>query len=181
MKKYFFKLICFLFTFSVICTPSHSATLSDVAGSYNVTIDAKVKVKGVGKDKSTNLGVLTLYSNGTFLLNDSSTSNDPDGTIWMDSKGKKVLFNLSNNGRAALEATLVDWLTDALLYYEGISITNVDFEFPNEKTGKVKIDKNTNSPKGKAKVKIKGTVSGDIPGEGRQTTKFAYQAKIIFQ
>ncbi len=179
MKKYYCILLFTLLAFVGSSAQSISATLNDVAGNYNVSMQTKFKVKKLGSDASTASGQLTLNSGGTFFLDEYGSSNDVSGTIYLDSKGKKIFFDLSSSGQAELKDTLTDWLESAAAA-EGVYVSNTSFTFTQIKIKKVKIDKRTNRATGKAKVKVKGTVSGYANGEWVET-KFTYQAKITLQ
>ena len=177
MRKYFCIAFCVILALAGLSIQAMAASLDDVAGDYNVEIQAKFKVKKLGSDKTFTPGVLTLNAGGTFFLDDFGTANDVDGSISLDSKGKKIFYQLSAAGTAALKASLTNWLENAAAD-EGVDITGVNFTFLEVKPSKVKIDKKTNRAKGKAKLKVKGTVSGTVDGSFEQSN-FSYQAKIV--
>ncbi|SPD73613.1 exported hypothetical protein [uncultured Desulfobacterium sp.] len=179
MKRNFTVILGALFLLAVSSAQSMSATLEDVADSYIVQITAKAKVKKLGSEKTHSAGLLVLTSGGTFSLDDYNTPNDVSGIIYLDSKGKKILFELTPAGQSSLEKTMLNWLETAAAS-KGINLEDTGINVLSVKTSKVKIDKKTNKPKGTAKYTAKGTVYGDIVGQGHVTAKFSYQAKIKF-
>lgn len=148
------------------------------AGNYAVQIQAKLSVKKWAKASSTVNGQLTLQDNGTFFLEDSSTSHDMSGVCELDAKKKSILYELNAAGLTALEDHLIEWL-EAAAAAQGLTLSDLDYTFTKTKTSKVKIDKNTQRATGKMKFTVSGTVSGCVAGEDCGEMKFTYKANVL--
>ena len=154
------------------CDGNDMACGAPWVGDYGVQIQSKLTVKKVGKFTETHNGQLSFAQNGTFEMDDFTTTHDVTGNYSLDPKGKSILFNLTPAGKAALEASLIEWL-------EAYGLYSLDFSFDKIKTSKVKIDKKTGRATGKIKLDVSGTVSGCTADDECGETKFKYKAMIL--
>lgn len=190
MRKYFCILLCGLFVLTATFGQAVAADMLDVAGSYGVVIGAKIKVKKEGGDKSLGSGDVDISAStlttGTFALDDflvpnlvSGTSTITTGTLTLF-KGKKVEFAIDNPaGFNAISATIFRWIS-LLAEDDGIIINSATITiFLPIKTNKFKVDKNTGTPKGKAKIKLTGRINANT-NQGTLIRDFKYQAKVAF-
>jgi len=150
-----------------------AATLQDVAGTYNVTCQIKLNVKGLVKDVSTDPDLFTLDdTEGTFILGDA------EGTFSLDPKGKKILLEIDGDSIDHLESIFVEGIAELLEEKEGISPGDITCEIQQVKISPIKIDKKTNLPTGRFKVNIKGIASAFIPGKGIKQGKVSFKGKF---
>jgi hypothetical protein len=156
-----------------------AATIDDIAGLWSVTFQSKFKVRGEFSDSDRTAGYCALYQDGTFVV-----SEDDAGTVRLYSgtysliNGKKIEFQLSTQGIDELKDMLADWIVE-VASGEGISVTEINFIFSKTNLSKVNIRKKDNMPK-KAKISIKGTVSGKVDGVPT-TKKYNYKSKMTFE
>lgn len=188
MKKIFlaFVAILLLLTNQVVAAP-WSATLTDVAGTYNLSINSKFKVNKVrSKVVADSTGQMTLSTDGitgTFVLDVDSPVMSVAGGFELISKGKKIL--LSPTDLDELKAVLSNWLTSLVANSNPeVVLGSIVFDIQSVKVSKVKIDKTTK----KAVKKITATIKGIVYVEGTDDvggfedhSKFTYTAKINIQ
>jgi len=189
MRKYFCILLCGLFVLTATFGQAFAATMFQTDGIYGVEIDAKIKVKKAGGDKSSSSGdvdiVASTATTGTFALDDfavpntvAATSTIITGTLTLF-KGKKVEFAIDGAGFNAISATIFRWIS-ILAANDGIIINSATITiFLPIKTSKFKVDKNTGIPKGKAKLKLKGQINANT-NQGTIIRDFKYQTKVGF-
>jgi hypothetical protein len=161
-----------------------SATLDDVAGTYNVLIHSKFKVNKLGKpDVNDTTGQLILATDGTvgtFVLNIDSPSTALGGGFSLVNKGKKILFSPTEIDE--LKDALSDWVISQV--DPGTVLSSITFEIVSLKATKAKIDKNTKKAVKKITLTIKGTIyveGTDDVGDFAAHSKFTYQTKITIQ
>ena len=177
MKKYYWIILFGIIISLGLATQLTAATVQDIAGFYSVTSQIKFNVKGLGKDVSTDSGLLSLYTNRTFVLGDA------EGRFSLDPKGKKILPVIEGDDLDDLESVLAKGVAGLIKEKEGITVAlgDITCEIQAVKISPIKIDKKTNLPTGKVKVKIKGIASADVPGEGLKQGKFSFQGKFTIQ
>ena len=177
MKKYFWIILSGIIISFGLTTQLTAATVQDIVGFYSVTSQTKFNVKGLGKEVSADSGLLSLYSNGTFVLGDA------EGRFSLDPKGKKILPVIEGDDLDALESVLANGVAGLLEEKEGITVAlgDITCEIQAVKISPIKIDKKTNLPIGKLKIAIKGIARADVPGEGLKQGKFSYSGKFTIQ
>jgi hypothetical protein len=178
VKKFHYILLCLMVISLGLAPQLNAAEIVDVIGTYPLLSKTTIKVKGLGKIVDTDdTDELILNGNSTFSLGPVT------GLFSLDSKGKKILLEIDAPSLAVLAGLFAEATSDLVLDKEGIFVdpNDITIVIQDVKTSKIKIDKNTNLPKGKLKVTIKGIASADIPGEGVQQGKFSFKGKFTIQ
>lgn len=188
MKRHICMLVCAMFILTGISSQALAASMDQTAGIYGVGIQAKLKVKKEGGDKSSSSGAVAIVASnattGFFALDDYAVpdslygySTFVTGTLTMF-KGKKCVVEIDSDGLDAIGATIFRWLSNYAAS-EGVTIYSATIYFEQVKTSKLKVNKSSGSPKGKVKLKIKGIIEADT-SEGSIVRRYQYQTKVAF-
>ena len=87
-----------------MATPLLSATMEDLAGTWDVLSQPKLKISGIGSRSAENYGTATLNLGGTFNLHevDTTATFDYTGDWGLVKEGKKMSIALNAGGRTEL-------------------------------------------------------------------------------
>lgn len=157
-----------------------AATMEDLIGTWQITSNESLTVKGLGTDPGAGSGTCIFESDGTFTATLSSGAPpiwEYTGSFSLDAKGKKITWNLDSAGIEELRDLLEDWIYDwANAEIGGVGPVTVQFQSVVCKI--IKIDKSTNRPTS-ALIKAKGTASALVGGES-VTRNIKYTSQITF-
>jgi hypothetical protein len=178
MKKTSFFAICILIISVFVCTPSFSATIDDIAGTWDTYSIAKLKISSVGSftDENPSTTTLNLSGNLTLVENSSGGPYTYTGTFSIID-GKKLSIALDVNGVNELIDTWTNWAQE-IADEEGVTVSGVVFHVESLTISKPSINKRTLIPK-KTTVKAKGFVEASVNSE-YYVKKFTYTSKVSF-
>lgn len=179
MKKTSFFVICILIISVFVCTPSFSATIDDLVGTWLTSSKAKLSFSGVGSFSDENPSISVLDSNYTFTL----TEDNETGIYYYTGTfelidGKNLSFRLDQDGEEELIRTWKDW-AEEIAYRKGAStITGIIFTYDTLTISQPSISKKTLIPK-KTKINAKGWASATIDGK-YMLKRFSYKSTVTF-
>jgi hypothetical protein len=178
MKKVSIFTLGFLVLFMAFSVSSFSATINDMAGTWDTYSDAKLKISGIGSFSDENFSVTTLDLANTFVLTETSST----GTYYYSGDfslidGKKLSFELDLAGRTELISTWIDWAKEIALE-NGVVAEDINFNIESLTVSRPSINKRTLIPK-KTTIKAKGRATARIDGEFFDK-KFSYTSKVSF-
>lgn len=178
MKKTSYFAICILVITVFVCTPSFSATIDDIAGTWDTYSIAKLKISSVGSftDENPSTTTLNLSGNLTLVENSSGGPWSYTGTFSIID-GKKLSIAFDANGVIELIDTWKNWAQE-IAADKGVTVSNINFSIESLTISQPSINKKTLIPK-KTTVKAKGLASALVNGEPF-LKKFSYSSKVSF-
>ena len=184
------KLYCVLFAVMVIslgpaAQSTTAADADDVVGDYLLELQAKLIVKGLITEQSTESDTLSLRAD-PLQGNNFSFAGGASGTFSMMKKGKKIQLELGQGGRDQVKSNLAQSIADLINAKKGLTgqdaLTGEDITIALDKVkiSPIKVDKKTNLATGKFKVLFGGVSSAIVQGQ-QERRKFSLKGKFTIQ
>lgn len=178
MKKTTIFDISILIISVFVCSPSFSATIDDIVGTWDTYSQAKLKISGVGSFSDENFSETTLTLAGNFTLVEHSSGGPWSYTgTFSIIDGKKLSIAFDANGVKELIDTWKNWAQE-IAADKGVTVSNINFSIESLTISQPSINKKTLIPK-KTTVKAKGLASALVNGEPF-LKKFSYSSKVSF-
>jgi hypothetical protein len=147
MKKTNYFAIYILVISMLVGTPSFSATVGDIAGTWDTYSEAKLKISGVGSFLDENPSTTVLGLDRTFSLSETTSTGPYTYTGAFDLiDEKKLSLAADTNGENELIRTWADWAEEIALE-NGVSVTGISFYDINITISRPSISKRTLIPK----------------------------------
>jgi hypothetical protein len=126
MKKTSYFVICILVISVFVCTPSFSATIDDIVGTWDTYSQAKLKISGVGSFTDENFSETTLTLAGNFTLVEHSSGGPWSYTgTFSIIDGKKLSIAFDANGVKELIDTWKNWAQE-IATDKGVTVSNIN-------------------------------------------------------